>query len=258
MGVKNLEFFHKGKHYDLIHKDVINDINFWLNQAHKYVDSTEGILELACGTGRITIPLAEAGNSVTGIDISSDMLQVAREKSKELDLHINWIEGDMRNFKLNQKFDLLILPFNSMCYLKTLDELENLFCCVREHLSSNGKFIIDVFNPNLDILRRSSNQKYLIAEYRDEEDRKISVSENNVYDNATQVNRITNFYKVQGNFETKVYTENLDLRMFYPQELDAILKYNSFSIVQKFGDFKGNEFNSESPKQILVLEKNKK
>jgi len=116
-----------GRHYDLLSKGVIDDIPFYLRHVKKYGDP---VLELACGTGRVTIPLAESGINITGIDISESMLSHAQAKAKEKEVAIEWIKGDCRDFKLNKKFNLIMFPFNTIAILHELKSIESCFSSV--------------------------------------------------------------------------------------------------------------------------------
>ena len=75
-----LELYWDGRHYDLKYRDLKEDLPFWLDQVEKY---GEPVLELGCGTGRITLPLTEKGIAITGLDISEPMLSLARKKAEE-------------------------------------------------------------------------------------------------------------------------------------------------------------------------------
>lgn len=238
----------EGRHYDLQYKDFTQDISFWIKQVRKY---GEPALELACGTGRITIPIFKESVKITGLDISESMLKEARRKSLAEGINVEWIHADCRDFRLDKKFALIFFPFNSMSHLYNLEDIESCFSCVKGHLKSKGRFIIDIFNPRLDILLRELTKRYPVSTYPNPDGKgMIEITENNVYDEATQVNRIKWYYKIE-NQEEEI-EEELNLRIFYPQEIDALLKYNGFTIEEKFGDYDMAPFKSGSPKQIII------
>ena len=132
--------------YDLDNREVLKtDIPFYID----YASNIRGdILELACGTGRVTIPLAKAGFDIWGIELSETMLNQLRSKMENIPykykekLHL--IKGDISNFKINRKFSLILLPCRSFQLL--YDEKNEINCLrnVHEHLIENGHFIIDV------------------------------------------------------------------------------------------------------------------
>jgi SAM-dependent methyltransferase len=243
--------YRDGRLYDSQHKGFDEDIPFYTKRARMY---GEPILELACGTGRIAIPMAKEGLRITGLDVSASMLAEARKKSAEQGLDIEWIETDCRDFHLETRFNLIFLPFNSIAHLLDPESIESCFSCVREHLTPEGRFIIDIFNPKLEILVRDASERYPTGEYDDPDGRgRVVVTENNVYDRAAQVNRIKWYYRTGEEPEETV--ADLNMRIFFPQELDALLRYNGFEIEAKFGEFDETPFTSESLKQIPVCRK---
>lgn len=240
-------YYRLGEVYDEENKGLIADITFYLRKAREYGGP---ILELACGTGRLSIPLAREGFDVTGLDISKPMLHYARKKAAGLD--ISWVEADCRDFKMDREFAFIFLGYNSLSHLHDLDSLERCFSRVREHLRDDGHFAIDVFNPNLTLLSRDPDKRFLVNTYEDPLGRgMVSKWESNEYDAKEQVNHIRWYYEL-GNEE---FIEKLDMRIFFPQELDALLKYNGFTIEEKYGDFEGSTFNKDSLKQIVVCRK---
>ena len=239
---------YNGRYYDLHNKDFVEDIPFYLSQVRKY---GEPVLELACGTGRITIPLAEQGVQIAGLDISDSMLAQAKKKATEKGLNIEWIKSDCRDFNVKKKFNLIFLPFNTLAHLHDLRSIESCFSCVKRHLTDQGRFIIDIFNPRLDILIRDPSKRYPVREYPDPDGRgNVVITENNVYEKATQINRIKWYYKIGDQTEETI--EELNMRIFFPQELDLLLYYNGFGIEAKFGNYDQTPFVSSSPKQIVV------
>jgi len=236
-----------GRHYDLQHAEMTNDIPFYLKQARELGGE---VLELACGTGRITIPLAEAGTKITGLDQEEGMLRQARAKAAEKGITVDWVQGDCRTLDLGRKFNLVFLPFNSIAHLHDPESIRACFAGAREHLSDRGRFIVDIFNPRLDILLRDASERYPVAEYPDPDGGgTVLITENNVYDAATQVNHIKWYYKV-GECAGKRVAE-LNMRVFFPQELDALLRASGLEIEAKYGDFDESPFVSSSPKQIV-------
>ena len=247
---KHKNLLKDGRHYDLLNKGVIDDIPFYIRQIEKY---SEPVLELASGTGRVTIPLAENGITMTGIDTSESMLPHAKTKANQKKVNIEWIKADCRDFKLNKKFNLIIFPFNTIAVLHDLKSTESCFSCVRNHLNGNGRFIIDFFNPRLDILTKDPNERDVIAKYPDPDGKgKILVAESHFYDAASQISRVKNYYLIGDKEEVIV---DFNMRIFYPQELDELLHYNGFTIEAKYGNYDESPFVSESPKQIIVCSK---
>ena len=150
------QIYQNGEHYDLMFASDNQDYSFWTDQARK---SGGSILELACGTGRIAIPLAEAGFDVTGIDLSESMLETAKIKAAAAEVKVVWIKDDMRHFHMNRSFSLIILAGNSFCHLHTLTDIESCLAAVRDHLQPGGRFIIDLFVPKMELLLNAPGKR---------------------------------------------------------------------------------------------------
>jgi ubiquinone/menaquinone biosynthesis C-methylase UbiE len=109
-----------------------------------YKSRPRTVLDLACGTGALTVLLAERGYEMCGIDRAEGMLAVARQKVKSRQLNVQFSEGEMQNFDLNQRFDAVICTYDSINYALNEEELANVFRNVSNHLEPSGLFIFDV------------------------------------------------------------------------------------------------------------------
>lgn len=242
--------YRDGLHYDAQHVEIVEDITFYIAQAQKAGGS---ILELACGTGRITIPLARQGFDVTGLDISEGMLKIAKEKAEMEHLSCTFLHADCRKFSIPRKFNLIFLPFNSIAHIHDIGSFEGLCNAVKNHLTEDGHFIIDIFNPKLEVLMSDPSKRFAVAEYENPYGHEaVIITENNIYERATQINHIKWYYKVGNEEECAV---ELNMRIYYPEELDNLLSYNGFEIVEKLGNFDGSTFESDSPKQLIICRK---
>ena len=238
------------RHYDakIKSRNLFGDIPFYLNKVKEY---GEPVLELACGTGRVTIPIAEKGISTTGLDLLNTMLKEAKRKSKETDVKVEWIEGDMTDFNLGKKFNLILMPGCAFHGLLDLESVEKCLTCVKNHLEPNAGFIFDAFNPNLNILVRNPSETYPNAKYQDPDGRGlVIVTESTKYDKASQIMDTTLSYSIA----EKTISSELKLRIFFPKELDSILKYNGFKINAKYGYFDQSPFTSDSRIQIFICQ----
>ncbi len=241
------ELYKDGRHYDAQHVDVYGDLSFYSSQAQLFGDP---ILEIACGTGRLTIPLAREGYDITGLDISEGMLEVAKEKAKSEELNITWILDDCRKFSFSKKFNLIFIPFNSLAHIHDYESFNRFCSSVKNHLAEKGHFIIDMFNPDLKILLGTDTARQNVAEYRDPySDDFVHITETNTYDRSTQINYILWHYKVG---ERDEFSVELNMRIYFPEELVSMLRYNGFKIVDRFGDWDESEFVDDSPRQIVV------
>lgn len=235
--------------YDLVHGDYAapETLAFYEKQIAL---CGAPVLELACGTGHYLIPLAEKGVEISGIDISGEMLERATRKASGRNVSIDVRKGDIRDFQLDRKFSLILLLGNSLQHLTTREDLEKCLNAVKKHLTPNGRFVVEVFNPSLKILSRRPDENVLDSVYETDEG-KMSLTGKVNYDEATQINQITWNYQNVSTGESKEFF--FTMRQFFPQELDALLTYNGFHIEDKFGDRRGEKFESNSPRQIIVI-----
>lgn len=227
---------------------VLADLEFYREWLPQNKDAKT--LELCCGTGRLTIPIAKDGYNISGVDYTASMLKHAKEKASQAGLKINFIEADIRALHLQEKFDLIFLPFNSIHHLYKNEDLFEALVTIRNHLKDNGLFLLDCFNPNIRYIVEKEKKQQIIAEYTTNDGRKVLIKQSMCYENATQINRIKWHYFIDSKFHS---TQNMDMRLFFPQELDSYFKQAGFNIIHKFGDFTGEAFNNDSEKQIYVL-----
>ena len=235
--------YRDGAHYDRLFGRGY--VEFWLAQAR----SRGGpVLELGCGTGKLAIPLAKAGFSVAGLDNSPALLQFAASKNED----VNWIEGDMRGFDLDERFALIMLPSNNLGHLHTPEDFESCVRSVRRHLLPGGAFVIDVFVPNLALLLRDAEEEYVLDDYDSPEGRgRVCVTARSRYESTTQIMRTTTIRKVAGQPDV---VGSLDLKMYFPKELEALVRCNGLRIATRYGGHAGEAFDEKSRFQILVCE----
>ncbi|MBD0851969.1 class I SAM-dependent methyltransferase [Maribacter arenosus] len=234
--------------YDGMNTDLA-DLQFYKRWMPKNKDAR--ILELCCGTGRLTLPIAKDGYDIIGIDHTSSMLEQARAKASEGGLEVEFIEADIRTLDLPEKYDLVFIPFNSIHHLYKNEDLFKALNVVKKHLKKGGLFLLDCFNPNIQFIVDGEKEQKEIAKYTTKDGREVLIKQTMRYENKTQINRIDWHYFINGEFDS---IQNLDMRLFFPQELDSYLERNGFNIIHKFGGFEEEVFNDKSEKQIFVCQ----
>ena len=247
------ELYCDARRYDLVMGEyAVGDmLEFYRRQVSHY---GQPVLELACGTGRLTIPLAEDGVDIVGLDISPHMLELAEEKARGRHLRIPFVRGDVRAFDLGRKFKFIFIPAQSLSHLHQRDELESCFACVRQHLAEGGRFLIELFNPSVKLLAREPEQHYPVGrgEYKEADGGgRIVVTARARYDAATQVNHIRYYFQSEGRGGEVL---SFEMRQFFPQEIDALLVYNRLRIERKYGNYEEAAFSNDSPKQLIVCQ----
>lgn len=239
--------------YDANIYDGLNTFLFDLPFYKKWLpkDKNARILELCCGSGRLTIPMAKEYN-ICGIDSSHSMLERAKSKAAKEGLEIDFVETDIRTLDLPNKYDFIFIPFNSIHHLYQNQDLFDALNVVRKHLKDEGLFLLDCYNPNIHYIVEAEKGLNKIAEYETDDGRKVLIKQIMKYENKTQINRIEWHYFINDLFHS---IQNLDMRMYFPQELDSYLQWHGFTIVHKFGSFDEELFNNDSEKQIFVCKR---
>lgn len=248
--MNDVSLYSDAQHYDLVMGAYASgdQLNFYRRQLALY---SEPVLELACGSGRLTIPLASENVNITGMDISEDMLHLAKLKASKNGINIRFLQGDMRNFDLGEKFKFIFIPVQSLSHLHTREEIENCFSCVRWHLADEGRFLIELFNSSVTMLARESGRRYPVGQYEDPKDgTQVFVTEEVNYDTASQVNHIQWFVRNEASSHEVMLS--FEMRQFFPQEIDALLWYNDFLIEHKYGSYNEEEFSSNAWKQLII------
>lgn len=243
------KLIYDGNIYDGMNTETV-DLPFYSHWLKK--KETGDILELCCGTGRLTIPLAREGYNMTGVDNSTSMLRQAEEKACKSKVSVSFVESDIRSLDLPEVYDIIFIPFNSIHHLYTNRDFFDVLTSVKKHLKKDGYFLFDCFNPDIRYIVNSEKEENIIAEYSTKDCREVIVKQTMIYESATQINRIKWHYFINGKFDS---VQNMDMRLFFPKELDAYLNMYGFEIIYKFGSFREEIFEDKSAKQIFVCKK---
>lgn len=242
-------------YYDITQRGVTGDIPFYLDMAK---ESGGEVLDLACGTGRITIPMAQAGIQVTGLDLSSEMLERAKQKAIEADIsnQVTFVQGDMRKFDLQKKFDLVMIPFRSFLHLLYIQDQMKALGCIREHLKPGGKLVLNVFVPKIEHLYEESEKMSLRGMFPLESGEQVAMWDFTRYDHFQQLSEVTRTYErlsPEGVVQEKI-VGRFTLRYIFPAELHHLLRLNGFKVVQRYGSFDKGPFDQKSAELILVAQ----
>jgi len=135
------------------------------------------VLDLGCGTGRLTILIARAGIEIIGADLSPTMLDTARAKAAARGVKVRFVQADMRSFDLGVQFRVILIAGNSLLHLLTSEELIQCLRTVRRHLGPGGRLVFDVSNPDLSLLTRDPGRRYPSIRVQDTKRGEISLEE---------------------------------------------------------------------------------
>ena len=220
------------------------------------------VLEIACGTGRVTIPIAKLGFPTTGLDIVPGMLARARRKSAGLP--VRWVQDDARAFDLHEQYHFIFLTGNAFQAFVTNAEQEALLGRVRAHLRDDGLFAFETRNP-LFPNTKTREGFFPVLETRSEaEDRPLYIdvdghevreSLTQVYDPVTQILHLTSHRRWHEGKAERTTATRTALRYTFPQELAALLRYTGFTIERQYGDWNHEPLSATSPSIISICRK---
>lgn len=226
--------------YDINNKK--DDILFYLNYAKKLGSE---VLELGCGTGRVSIFLANHGIKVTAVDSSQNMIKALKEKTKNLknkkDIEI--IKGNLTKVRLNKKFNLIIMPFRVFQCLLSVEEQQKALLNIERHLSPNGLLIFDIYYPNFKILSNIPSQEEIDGEFIFRNKRIIKSHINRSINTLNQVMTTDIIYSEYFQGKKKIISKNtIKMRYSFKFEIEHLLKLNGFSVKQLLSDYKSKKF----------------
>jgi SAM-dependent methyltransferase len=228
------------------------DIGFFLNVAKKIKGSA---LELTCGTGRVSIPLLQAGVDLTCIDYSPGMLRIFRKKLAEKNISCDVILMDITRLNLRKRFELIFIPFNSIAEIvdrsKHLPTLKR----IKSHLAADGRFICTLHNPSIRIASIDGTLK-TIGRFPMYSDHSLVVKSQLEYDNTAHIARGYQFYEIYDGNEGMVKRKELEIRfyLFTRSEFEQLIHEAGFEIEAIYGDYRYTPFNdTTSPYMIWIL-----
>jgi SAM-dependent methyltransferase len=230
-----------------------SDIEFYPEVAKRYGGP---ILELACGTGRVLLVLAQLGYEVTGIDATEEMLEIARRKveglSDEFQSMVHLRQGDTSDFNLGRRFSLIIIPSSFKFNLTTESQLACMEC-VKNHLEKDGVFILDHYPGAL----RLEHEEYKQGPVTLEDGTKVSRHVKSEVDLIEQLQRFTASYEIEHNngLKDEFVTENVQALIF-EREIELLIQQAGFKIIEEYGDWDFTPYSLECSRRIFLLQVN--
>jgi SAM-dependent methyltransferase len=243
------------EYYDAEHADMKmlrHDVPFFLGQLPK---KKQSILELATGTARAAIPIAQAGHSVVGVDYARDLLTIARHKRDaaglaEAELELRY--GDIRKLKLSRRFDWICIFFNTFLGFPTLPEQDQLLQTVKKYLKPNGRFWLDIFQPDLRLLSRQNIEAINPRQFYIPALKRTVLQTTDIHQEVSrQVQHVTykySWFDSAGRLHTG--QNKFTLTWLFPRELQLLLERNGLQIERLWGNYDGSKLNDESPRMI--------
>lgn len=246
---KNIDFGHVADIYDY-YANADFDIDFFkmLCKGHK------NILELMCGTGRISKPLIDAGFPLTCVDYSEEMLEVFRKKIGGPQ-NVEIICQDVCELDLGKRFDLIIIPSNSISEILDKEKRRQAFRRIYKHLTADGIFFCTLYNPPYRIKQADGHIRYL-GKYDLGDGRALVVTYYNVYSAAAGIITGTQFYEI---YDHNRLAEKrcLDIRfsVISKEEICKMAHEEGFSLKAIYGDYTPYHYDEASMYMNLLFKK---
>ena len=220
--------FDDAREYDRIFDTLDFDVAFWRGLA---AAARGPVLDIGCGTGRITLPMLAAGADVDGLDASRPMLARLEEKARARGFTPRLTAGDMRDFTLERRYALITITFNSFLHnLTTEDQFATLRCC-REHLEPGGALVMHVSTFGASLILHSGGPPVLELEVRDPETgHRLQHYDARTVDPVRQVQHSVNEVRElddAGRVVASRFTET-DVRWIHPGEMELLLRIAGF------------------------------
>ena len=236
--------------YDLEHEGDDEDIAFYLRLLADW--KPRRVVELAAGSGRVTIPLARAaaerGTEIIGLEREGPMLAEGLRKQAELDEDarrcLTFVAGDMREWRTDPPCDLVIAPCSSLSHLLPLDEQIAAWRSAYDNLEEGGRFVVDLTMPNLAAFAESMQTppRTLLEVDIDTQDPKTGTRllryKTTRYLPHEQRAEIRFLYdKFPGGNDVDRYVSDFDSHVFYPREVELLFRLTGFRVERWFGDY---------------------
>lgn len=232
------------------------DVPFLLSRMPR---QSQRVLELAVGTGRAAIPLAEAGHRVVGVDNDPAMLERAARKRDFVGVAAERLvlaAGDARTYRHvggAAKFDWVVILFNTLLAFPTLEQLDRVLATCRYHLRPSGRLWVDVFNPNLPLL--ADGRSYgldPLTFYVPELDRTVSRTADleDIGGSASQRRQVTFHYRWFECGRERHRRVRFEMTWIMPRELTLLLERHGMRVGEMWGDHDGSPVGEGSPRLI--------
>jgi SAM-dependent methyltransferase len=245
------------QYYDLIVGDRTAMASFYRDLISR---QTRSVLELACGTGTITIALAHelfrhngaaAAHRIVGLDESNAMLRIARAR----DCRIQWVQGDMRCPSLEASFDFVVCCFNTVQSILTQDELQRFFGTVAHLVRRGGIFAFDIYQPNLQYLSMPRTDR-VYRSLTDVSGLRLDLREDYRYDPRARILTMNQRLVEHGrNSEEALSHIEYRYAQYFADDIERLLSTADFCIRERYGDFDRSTLTDRSKKQVFVCER---
>ena len=237
-----------------------SDLEFYLELARQ----SEGkILELGCGTGRVLLPIAEAGAEIVGIDLSPSMLAQCGEKLKSrpeaVQRRVLLVQADITDFELEKKFSTIIIPFRPFQHLLSISAQLACLGCAHRHLQPGGLLAFDLFQVNFgklaDLNREEETEDFSDLQLPGGRELRRCFRIVNTH-RAEQYNDVEMiYYLTDSTGKTQRLVQAFPFRYFFRYEVEHLLARAGFELVALYGDFDRSPLQDDSPEMLFLARK---
>jgi ubiquinone/menaquinone biosynthesis C-methylase UbiE len=243
--------------YDHQFAGLDQDLDFYIDEAQR---AQPPVLELACGTGRVTLAIAQAGVPIVGVDSSEGMLHRAQDKADKLgSVPVSWIQADMRDFCLEERFGLVIIPARSFLHLLDAADQVQALANIREHLVPGGRLILNLFVPDLQMIAEHSTSTKQMLKFLNEFEEpdsgaRVAVWGCRRYDvHRQRIHQQYRYEQIDDNgFVVATRQRSLTLCYIWPREMEHLLIRSDFEVEALYGWFDRRAFDADSQEQLWV------
>ncbi len=240
--------------YDIEHAHFQEDIDFYLHYAEM---CTGPLLELACGSGRLLLPLAEQGYTLVGVDSSEQMLALARERLQEAQLssQVTLVQQDVCELHLSQQFSLAFIALGSFAHLATRKTQQQALAAIRRHLTVGGRFIVDISNSDARYMEHLNGQLLHQGTWPGNDGTFLTHLISPASSTTSHLLELTHFYDryVQGRPVSRTVATTY-LYLFERSEMELLLEQAGFAVKDVYGDYALGPYTLESPRMIFITE----
>lgn len=224
------------------------DLEYFLEEAAKVQGA---VLELACGTGRLSVPLVEAGVDLTCVDISENMLKVLEAKLRDRGLEARVIHADVCELAFDQQYDLVIFPFHSYAEIVGNEPQRKVLDCVYNSLKAGQKFVCTLLNPTVH-RRDVDGQSRVVGKHTIGKHSLVVTGVSRGGDPVVHREQYYEIYSKFGQLQTQK-TMKMSYELVEPADFAADAEAAGFSSLAKYGDYRRSPFDaSRSP--VIVWE----
>ena len=257
--------YERPRDYDLEHEGHDEDIQFYTRLLKQL--RPRRLLELASGSGRVTTPLARTSEEldleIVGLELAEPMLREAERKRAELDpdarRRLRFVEGDLRSWRSDVSFDLIISPCSSLSHLLTIDDQLAAWRTAHANLEAGGRFVADLTMPNLTVYAESMQTppRTTVEIDLDTSDPETGVRllryKTTRYEPHEQRAEIRFLYdRFPAGERADRYVSDFECHVYYPREVELLFRCTGFEVEARYGNYNMRPLRHTSRQLIVV------